>query len=254
MEVLKLIGFLKKHIIISIVGIVLLFLLIFTNTFTDRFIHLSTRNFEDYSVNIDTSTSYVLDNDLLTNEGIAETTKEFPVEKMYFDGIRLFILMDKIGCSLDMFYIENEQNPHIADAVIQMENKTLYIWDSIKDSKSGKITLVYKDNDLKKMELSLKNVITEEKEINGYFEELYLINYQKGETSFRLNFKLNTLINVSSFRIVQNNYAATGYIMNEDDKQYDIVFPMNIDTTKEFAISIYGEEGIKDTAIPIKFY
>lgn len=69
-------------------GIGVLFLLQFIN---NPFV----RNIVDNSDNIDTSTSYVLEHSLLTNKGITESKKELPIEKLYFDGIRLYVLVNK---------------------------------------------------------------------------------------------------------------------------------------------------------------
>lgn len=215
------------------------------------------RTIVDNSDNIDTSTSYVLEHNLLTNKGITESKKELPIEKLYFDGIRLYVLVNQEVYSENSFYIEDAQNPNFVDIVYRMNGGTIIlIWNAIQGGAVDKINLIYKEIDSEKIsqEILLKNIIKEEKEIKDYFEELYVINYQKGEASIRLKFKLDALSKVSNFRIIQNNYAATGYIVNEEDEVYDIVFPMNIDTTKEFSISVYGEEGIENARIPIKFY
>ncbi len=207
----------------------------------------------------DNGIAITLEQDLFIEADI-DMGREERITKYYFDGLRLYVIVesDRINNLLFSKFTLSTQDgsvSRVADEMYQLDKSELVvIWNDSKIDRD----LLYRLSAKQKTQetlfsdtFTIQPLVTSQIQVDKDYGDIHINSITMADTSVLIDFNYDSLKSVGSFQIDEEKVVASGRIISSNEKNCQIIFPVNVDSKSSFTLYLNDQNGYIMSTIPV---
>ncbi len=180
--------------------------------------------------------------------------------KYFCDGLRLYVIVesDRINDLLFSKFTLSTQDgsvSRVADEMYQLDKSELVvIWN---DSKIDSDLLYRLSAKLKSQgtlisdTFTIQSLATSHIQVDKDYGDIRINSITMADTSVLIDLSYNSLKSVGGFQIEWDKVVDNGRIISSTEKNFQIIFPVNVDSKSSFTLYLNDQNGFIMSTIPV---